>query len=346
MKVLLLAGGDSNERDVSLSSSAAFWQALVRLGHDVICYDPSTGHNLTLSGSRLLADDLGTGSEPASSLQIQGSRALDSRIFAALPEAEIVVLGLHGGAGENGSIQNLLDLAGKAYTGSGTTASVVAMDKAVTKHLMRSVGVPTADFQLVRITGDTDIEALAGGIDEKFDYPLIVKPNDGGSTVGLTKVQRYEELGDAIRRASAETGAVLVEQYIAGRELTVAVLDGEALPVVEIRPKSGLYDYEAKYTKGKTEYIALAPIAQETSKAVRQAALSVYEVVGASGLARIDFLLQENGEFFCLELNTLPGMTELSLSPMAAKAAGISFDQLVERIIAAGLRMRRERWKD
>ena len=211
---------------------------------------------------------------------------------------------------------------------------------------MRAVKVPTADFVLARIAGETDIEALADELDERFSYPIIVKPNDGGSTVGLTKVLAREQMPAAIAKAVQETPAVLIEQYIAGRELTVAVLDGDALPVVEIRPRSGLYDYEAKYTKGKTEYIAPAPIEAALAEAVQQAALRVYDVVGAAGLARVDFMLQENGQFFCLELNTLPGMTELSLSPMAARAAGISFDQLVERIVAAGLRMRQERWRD
>lgn len=345
MKVLLLAGGDSSEREVSLNSSAALWQALARLGHEVICFDPANGAQLSLSGTKLIAE--GRGEKAAeNALQVAGGAALDARVLAAVPEAEIVVLGLHGGAGENGSIQNLLDLAGKAYTGSGTTASVVAMDKTVTKHLMRSVGVPTAEFMLVRVTPDIDMAAVIGDIDATFDYPVIVKPNDGGSTVGLTKVLSVAALGPAIARAAAETPAVLIEQFVPGRELTVAVLDGEALPVVEIRPKSGLYDYEAKYTKGKTEYLAPAPLDPDVAADVQAAARQVYQVVGASGLARIDFILRDDGAFFCLELNTLPGMTELSLSPMAAKAAGMSFDQLVARIVAAGIRMRRERWKD
>ena len=344
MRIVLLAGGDSSERAVSLDSSAAIWQALERLGHEVVCVDPASGLRLTISDGQLLPlDEEKIALEGGQNL-VAMPEVVDFALIPEISEAELVFLGLHGGAGENGSIQNLLEMVGVAYTGSGVTASVAAMDKAIAKHLMRSVGVRTAPFVLCRFGQKKDFPAMAKEVLDQMSCPLIVKPNDGGSTVGLSKVTKAEGLVAALELAADETHSVLVEQFIAGRELTVAVLDGEALPVVEIRPKSGLYDYEAKYTKGKTEYIAPAEIEPKVAEAVRAAAEKVYDVIGAAGLARVDFILNEQNEFYCLELNTLPGMTELSLSPMAAKAVGMSFDQLIERIVAAGLRMKRDRW--
>lgn len=345
MRIVLLAGGDSSERAVSLDSSAAIWQALERLGHEVIGVDPASGLQLGLTNGQLLPLE-------EEQIELEGKENLvpvpdviDFDLIPEVSEAELVFLGLHGGAGENGSIQNLLEMVGVAYTGSGVTASVVAMDKAVAKHLMKSIGVPTAPFTLCRFGRKKDFPAMAKDVLDQMSCPMIVKPNDGGSTVGLSKVMKAEGLVPALELAAEETHSVLVEQFIAGRELTVAVLDGEALPVVEIRPKSGLYDYEAKYTKGMTEYIAPAEIDAELASRIQHAAEAVYEVIGAAGLARVDFILNDKNEFYCLELNTLPGMTELSLSPMAAQAVGMSFDQLVERIIAAGLKMKRDRWK-
>lgn len=345
MRIVLLAGGDSSERAVSLDSSAAIWSALERLGHEVVCVDPASGMRLGLNDGQLLPVDQEKIALEGEQNVVRVPEVVDFDLIPEISEAELVFLGLHGGSGENGSIQNLLEIIGVAYTGSNVTASVVAMDKAVSKHLMKSVGVKTAPFVLCRFGKKKDFPAIAKEVLDQMSCPLIVKPNDGGSTVGLSKVMKAEGLVAALELAAEETHSVLVEQYIAGRELTVAVLDGEALPVVEIRPKSGLYDYEAKYTKGMTEYVAPAEINESIAKSIQAAAEQVYDAIGASGLARVDFMLTESGEIHCLELNTLPGMTELSLSPMAAKAVGMSFDELIERIIKAGLKMKRDRWK-
>ena len=340
MKILLLAGGDSSEREVSLATGQAVYDSLKRQQHTVFAIDPLTGKSLISRDGKFLTapnNDSGKTAPPVKS----ETRALINAISSpGFRDVEVVFVALHGGTGENGGCQCLLEMAGQRFTGAGMTASAIAMNKAVAKRLFQSVDIPTPDWALYRLD-DRDVDALL--LDEiaaRFECPFIVKPNDSGSTVGLTKVNAIDELKPAIEQALHESSDVLVEKYIAGRELTVAVLDGEALPVVEIIPAGGLYDYEAKYTKGKCEYVTPAPIDPELAAQLSDAALRAYDVIGAAGLARVDFILDENENFYCLELNTLPGMTELSLSPMAAAAAGISFDQLVDRIVKSALKGR------
>lgn len=337
MKVLLLAGGNSSENQVSLNTGAAIYTSLCRSGHDVLAIDPATGRSLIGSDGKYNAQLPPPG-------QTSGVGEVDSKALSiALAEPgyrdiDVVFIALHGGAGENGTIQSLLDLSGMKYTGSGMAASAIAMNKAITKRLFGSAGIPTPPWELYHCAGPQDTSRIAQAIAGKFGFPLIIKPNDSGSTVGLTKVKCEMELPAAIEKAAKESRDILAEDYIAGRELTVSVLDGEALPVVEIRPKNELYDYEAKYTKGMSEYIAPAPIPDRLTERVQQAAIRAFEIIGACGLARVDFLYREPDTYYCLEVNTLPGMTNLSLAPMAAKCAGISFDQLVERIIQSALR--------
>jgi len=252
-------------------------------------------------------------------------------------DVDVVLLCLHGGAGENGTLQCLLDLAGIRYTGSGMKASAVAMDKAMTKKLAAAEGVPVPASIKVRIGRDGVTDRHLSKAAHRFTLPVIVKPNDSGSTVGLTRVERVEEMKKALETAAGESSEVLIEQYIKGRELTVSVLDGEALPVVEIKPKKGLYDYESKYTRGMSEYIAPAEIADDLAAGMQRDAVKTYHAVGAEGLVRVDFMLDEDFNYYMLELNTLPGMTELSLAPMAAKAIGLEFHELVDRIIKSAM---------
>ena len=337
MKVLLLAGGDSGERDVSLDSGAAVFEALKKLGHDVVALDPATRHSLLdKKGVTYIADK--SFKQEVLTLDKETPKAVMTFDSPDLSDVEVVFIGLHGGGGENGTIQNLLDLAGKKYTGSNMTASAVAMNKELVKRLMVSEGIKTPQWALYRLKDGPLDDKTAADTTERFSFPVIVKPNDGGSTIGLTKVNRREELPEAFARAAEQSKEVLVEEYIPGRELTVAVFDGRAFPVVEIKPKSGLYDYEAKYTKGKSEYIAPAPIDDNLAERMRTTAEKVYDIVGASGAARIDFLLDDTGEYYCLELNTLPGMTSLSLVPMAAKCVGIDFTRLIEMILESALK--------
>ncbi|MFZ5981814.1 MAG: D-alanine--D-alanine ligase family protein [Candidatus Zixiibacteriota bacterium] len=337
MKVLLLAGGDSSERDVSLNSGAAVFEALKKLGHEVIALDPATNRSLLdKKGVNYIADK--SFKQETLSLERDKTTALTTFTEPSLNDVEVVFIGLHGGAGENGTIQNLLDLAGKKYTGSNMTASAVAMNKTLAKRLFVSENIRTPRWMLCRLKDGALDNNTVASVDNLFDYPLIVKPNDGGSTIGLTKVTRKEDLLEGLKRAAAESREILVEEFIPGRELTVAVFDGRAFPVVEIRPKSGLYDYEAKYTKGKSEYIAPAPIDNDLSAQIRETAEKAYDIIGASGAARIDFILDNTGAFYCLELNTLPGMTSLSLVPMAAKCEGIDFTRLIEMMLDSALK--------
>ncbi len=334
MKILLLAGGDSSERSVSLTSGAAIYKALQRLGHTVLAVDPATGKSLLDTRGEFVAPASADVTLPAGRGAHMLAGILTSPGFA---DVDLVFVGLHGGRGENGVVQCLLSLAGMPFTGSDMTASAVAMNKAMAKRLFSTVEIPTPEWELYRVQQGDNAESLSAKITGSFDLPIIVKPNDGGSTIGLTRVDDTAALPGAIESALTESHEVLVERYIAGRELTVAVLDNHAFPVVEIRPKSGLYDFEAKYTKGKTEYLAPAPIDDDLASRLQAAALRAYDVIGASGLARVDFILDENDNFFILELNSLPGMTELSLAPMAAACEGISFDDLVRRMIDSAL---------
>ncbi|MCK4606316.1 MAG: D-alanine--D-alanine ligase [candidate division Zixibacteria bacterium] len=336
MKILLLAGGGSGEREVSLTSGKAVCDALLRLGHTVRAIDPATGKSLLGDDSIFAAFPLDTNAANSQELvPLTLAGALES---PDLHNLDIVFVVLHGGAGENGSIQNLLELSGMKFTGSDMTASAVAMDKAISKRLFESQGILTPDWALYRLpTGRID-DALCRKITDQFSFPIIVKPNDSGSTIGLSKVDSADDLPAALKKALAHTSNILVETYITGREVTVSVLDGRAFPVVEIKPANELYDYEAKYTEGKSEYIVPAKIPAATATQLQETAGRVFDIIGASGLARVDFILAEDDRFYCLELNTVPGMTNLSLAPMAAKAAGIEFDRLMNMVIDSGMR--------
>jgi D-alanine-D-alanine ligase len=336
MKILLLAGGNSSENRVSLNTGAAIFEALKRLGHETLPIDPATGRSL-IGADGAFQVQLPEG--VTTTLATSGSKALTAAISSpAYRDIDLVFIALHGGDGENGTIQALLDLSGIRYTGSGMAASAIAMNKAVTKRLLQSASIPTPAWQLFRFGKAWPTVRIVDEIKARFTPPIIVKPNDGGSTVGLTKVKEFAQLAEAVELCAAESREILVEQFVAGREMTVAVIDGEPLPVVEIRPKNELYDYEAKYTKGKSEYLAPAPIDDATARTLQEYGHQAFELVGARGLARIDFILADDGTPYCLEINTLPGMTNLSLAPMAAKCVGMSFDQLIERIIQAALR--------
>jgi D-alanine-D-alanine ligase len=332
MNILLLAGGESSEREVSLDSSASIYRALIESGHGVRVADPFTGDELRFDGQRLSGT---TDPVPADAPAV--SPDFVQRLFdGTYDSVDVAFLGLHGGCGEDGTIQSLLDLADLPYTGSGPTASALAMDKAIAKQLMLSIDVPTPAFR--RLTADEcNQPQVAADLFGAFDFPFIIKPNKGGSTVGLTKVREASGIRKALESACEDGGDVLVEQFVPGREMTVAVLNFEALPVVEIIPKNELYDYEAKYTKGKSEYVAPAKIDDELATRLQEAAVRVYRAFGCSGLARVDFILTENGDYPCLEINTLPGMTELSLSPMAAKVTGTDFRRLVQKIIDSAI---------
>lgn len=337
MKILLLAGGDSNEREVSLTSGKAIYEALLRLGHNVYAVDPATGKSLTATDGKYYdIQSSEKGGRPAG-VRTDIRQLVNTIASPGFNDIDVVYLALHGGHGENGTIQCLLEAAGRKFTGSNMTASAIAMDKAVSKRLFESVGVATPNGLLYRLHGQTIDDRLVHDIAAKFHFPVIVKPNDGGSTIGLTRVEDESGLHEALRDACAESTDLLIEDYVAGREMTVAVVNGKAFSVVEVKPKSGLYDYEAKYTKGGSEYFAPADISEEISAAIQDAAVKAYKVIGAWGLARVDFMLCKKDKLHCLELNTLPGMTELSLAPMSTNAAGMEFDELVSQSLKAAI---------
>lgn len=317
MKIVVLAGGDSSEREVSLNSSRAVATALEQTGHTIQLID-------TLDGSSLLADECST---PETKEITTARTSLPSHIR----DADCVFIGLHGGTGENGKVQALLELCNVPYTGSGVMASALAMDKQRTKLIVSTQGVPTVPT-LFFGKKETVSKSLS---DSKatLEYPIVVKPNTEGSTVGLTIVEKPDRLNEAVELAAKYDCYILIEAYIPGRELTVGLLDGEALPVVEIIPKSGFYDYHAKYTAGASDYVCPAEISQRIEDEIRRLAEISYRVIGCEGYARADFRMNSDGQLFFLEMNTLPGMTSTSLVPKAARAAGIEFPELVERIV-------------
>lgn len=242
---------------------------------------------------------------------------------------EVAFIALHGRYGEDGSIQGLLEVMGVPYTGSGVRASSVAMDKLFSKRIFKSLNIPTPLW----------CDYVQGGSVKGVKLPYVVKPGSQGSAIGVSVVRKKSELSRAIKSASEHTSTgVLIEEFIEGREVTVGIIDGAALPTVEVVPKSGLYDYEAKYTKGCTDYLVPAPLAKRVDSRVQSVALMAYNALGVSGAARVDVMLDTALAPYVLEVNTVPGLTELSLLPMAARAAGISYTRLVEKMLrGAGL---------
>ena len=302
-----MLGGSSSEREVSLSSGRRVGAALRERGHDVIDVDPHPD------------------------------------VFAVLDIArrtDVVWLALHGGTGEDGTIQALLDLAGIPYTGSGHLASALAMDKDLSKHLFRAAGVTTADWWMVR-AGEPEEWRTDGYAQRAFTglgTPIVVKPSKQGSTVGLSIVKAHKDLATAIVEGFLHDDEVMLETYVPGRELTVGMLGELVLPVGEIIPKHEIYDYECKYTAGMAEELFPAPLEPAVRDETQRLSVLAYRALKLSGCARIDFRLHPDGGLYCLEANTLPGMTATSLVPQAALAAGIGFPELCERIALDALR--------
>ena len=330
MKITVLMGGTSAERDVSIASSLRVAEALRSKGHDVVTLDTARGPLTEQDEKALLAKGNVVKKDPPSQAELEkmAAQTLPQMLksLPALKEADVVFLGLHGGYGEDGSVQAFLDMAGIRYTGSGHLSSALAMDKDLSKHLFRRAGVQTANWVMAR--RDEASEELLG----KLGLPVIVKPSKQGSTVGLSVVKRREELQAAVTEAFKYDDEVMIEQFVPGRELTVGILGDEALPVGEIIPKHEIYDYECKYTPGMAEEVFPAQIPTDKAREAQDLARRAFQALKLRGCARIDFRMTDDGSLFCLEANTLPGMTGTSLIPQAAAAAGISFPELCERI--------------
>ena len=293
LKIAVLYGGVSSEREVSLRTGRAVLTALTRCGYNAIGID--------------------------------ADRDLAGKIVAAA--AEVVFVALHGRHGEDGTVQGLLEILGLPYTGSGVLASSLAMDKVMTKRLFRQQGISTPDF-CVYHQGD-NVESFTAQIK---NWPVIAKPVHEGSTIGVTIAHNSKELAAGLEAGLAYDRTILVEEFIQGDEATVSVLKGVALPVIQVVPKSGFYDFSSKYTAGQTEYLLPAPFFPEIYAELQEAAVAAVAILDCQGAARADFMIKD-GKIYCLEVNTIPGMTETSLLPKAAAHAGIDFDELVQRIL-------------
>ncbi|MGZ6642594.1 MAG: D-alanine--D-alanine ligase [Solirubrobacteraceae bacterium] len=303
-RIAVLKGGRSLERQVSLRSGARVQDALVRLGHDVVGID--------VAGDLVL------------------------RLREARPD--VAFIALHGRDGEDGTVQELLEVLGIPYTASGVSACMRTADKVATKHLLRDAGLPTPDFFSFTETAFKELGAAdaLGAIEERLQFPIVVKPADQGSALGIRFAATASDVPAAILAAFSYSTRVLLERHVHGRELAVSVLGDEALPVVEAVPREeDFYDFSARYTIGRTRFVCPAELGAELTERAQRLALDAFGLLGCRGFARVDLMLEEaTGELFLLEANAIPGLTDTSLLPQAAEAAGIGFDALVERIVA------------
>jgi D-alanine-D-alanine ligase len=325
LKVAVLFGGSSGERDVSIASGAQVIKALREAGHEAIPVDTARGVLNAAEEQKLLSATVPFKPPREEELAILSS---DSNTLTKAPELkniDVIFLALHGGTGEDGTVQAFLDMTGLPYTGSGHLGSGVAMDKDISKHLFVSAGIPTAPWIMT--------PAEPAEVAKKIGYPLVVKPNQQGSTIGLTVVKKPEDLQDAIKEAHRHGEEVMIEKFIPGRELTVGVLEDRALAVGEIIPKMGeIFDYKSKYQKGGAEEIFPAKITEDQKKRVQDLSVRAHRALKLTDYSRADFRMDNEGKLWCLEVNTLPGMTATSLLPQSAGAVGMSFAELCDRV--------------
>jgi D-alanine-D-alanine ligase len=305
VKVAVLKGGRSLERGVSLRSAARVEDALGRLGHEVV--------------------------------PLEADGDLVKRLAAAQPDVAFVAM--HGPGGEDGTTQELLEILGIPFTGPGVAACARCIDKVLAKHELRAAGVPTPDWLAFNETAFRELGAgdALGGLEERLGFPLVVKPSRGGSSLGVKFAGSREDVPGALVSAFSYDDRVLLERFVDGRELAVSVLGGEPLPIVEAIPHSGDgYDFEARYEIGRTSFVCPAQLGETDAAAVTEAALGAYETLGCSGFSRVDLILGAEGPQV-LEVNAIPGLTDTSLLPQAAEAAGMSFERLVEKILDLAL---------
>jgi D-alanine-D-alanine ligase len=302
MRVAVLMGGRSLERQVSLRSGRRVEEALRRLGHEVTAID--VGHDLV------------------------------ARLRELSPD--VCHIALHGRDGEDGTVQELLEVLGLRYTGSRVHACIRCADKVLAKHAMEDAGLPTPPFVAFNETAFKELGAAEAleAIERRLGFPLVVKPADQGSALGIRFAPDATAVPAALVAAFSYSQKVLLERHVRGRDLAVSVLGDDALPVVEAVPEGGRYDFETRYTIGATRFVCPADVSAGVSARAQALALEVHRLLGCEGLSRVDLLLDEAGELTVLEVNVVPGMTETSLLPMAAEAAGVGFDELVARMIA------------
>jgi D-alanine-D-alanine ligase len=329
MRITVLTGGTSSERDVAIASAVQIVGALRSRGHTVAVVDTARGFIPQAEEARLLSASVGR-APPAIDELVALERGVLLSGLASLPvvrDAEVLFLAVHGGRGEDGTLQAVLDVVGVPYTGSGALASGLAMNKDIAKRLFRVAGVPTADWLMAPATVE---EA-----ERKLGWPLVVKPCKEGSTVGLTVVKEAEGYDNAIALAARYDAEVLIEAFVPGRELTVGILEGHALAVGEIIPQHEVFDYECKYTPGMSQEIFPADLPESVGAECCRLGVLAHQALKLGGYSRVDFRLTPGGELLCLEANALPGMTATSLLPQSAAAVGIPFAELCERVCLA-----------
>ncbi len=337
MNIVVLAGGLSPERNVSLSSGSLIASALRRKGHRLLLLDVYFGIDLpvdcdplslfTSEQSEEFTVDTNVPDLDKLRAQKGDNELIGKNVLALCEAADTVFLALHGSMGENGQLQATLDNFGISYSGSGYVGSLLAMDKDISKRLLVAAGVNTPPW-IYSKAKDVTPEI----IEKTIGLPCVIKPVSCGSSVGITIAEDKDALISALAFAAEYEDYIIAEKKITGREFTMAILDGEALPPVEIIPKCGFYDYKNKYQKGATTEICPAPITEEETARMAQITKKGFEALRLSDYARFDYIMDENGEFFCLEANTLPGMTPTSLMPQEAAAVGISYDDLCDKI--------------
>ncbi len=333
-KIAVLAGGLSHERDVSLVSASLIANALAKKGYLCALADVFMGCGKVTENTFTSRCDYSynvTESVPdldALKKERGGESEIGENIIELCLAADVVFMALHGGIGENGKLQAMLEMLGIKFTGSPSKGAALAMDKDISKQLLTHAGIPNAKWLCVSKIDDYTEEDYR----EKVGYPCVIKPCSGGSSVGVSFADNYDELRAAVVKASEYEGSIIVERKVTGRELTIGIIDGEVLPPVEIIPKSGFYDYKNKYQSGMTEEICPAPLTEAENARLASLALAAFDTLRLGSYARIDFIYDDD-EFYCLEANTLPGMTPLSLLPQEARAVGIEYEDLCEKLV-------------
>jgi len=337
MRITVLTGGTSAERDVALASAVQVIAALRSIGHQVAVVDTARGFIPETDEAQLLSGSVGAAPPSVARLEALEHGLLLSGLsnLTAVREADVLFLALHGGHGEDGTLQTILDMIGVPYTGSGPIGSAMAMDKDISKRLFRHAAIPTAEWLMAPATVQ-EVETHLG-------WPVVVKPSKQGSTVGLTVVRSPGKLAAAIEEARLHDDEVMLEAFVPGRELTVGILDGAALAVGEIIPRHEIFDYECKYTPGMSEEIFPADLAGDMAGECGRLGLAAHRALKLGGYSRVDFRLTPSGVAYCLEVNTLPGMTATSLLPQSARAVGIGFPELCDRICRSAIGSRKSR---
>jgi D-alanine-D-alanine ligase len=326
MKIVVIMGGTSSEREVSLLSGANISVVLQENGHEVISID-----------TVLPIEQIEKPIEVTPEHINQGEKNL--LYLLAHPEiqsADFIFNALHGGSGENGIVQGILQTLGYSFNGSSAEGCAIAMDKVISKMIFEKNGIPTPEWLYFERNSGMDYPKIIEAILQKFSLPLVIKPGHEGSTVGLTIVEKKDQIRIAIDCALQYNSVFLVEEYIAGRELTVSILGDKALPIVEISPVHGIYDYECKYTNGMSEYIVPAKLDPALTGRIQKMSLEAFNLLRCSGYGRIDLRLGTDQQPYFFEMNTMPGMTNTSLVPKAAAAIGLSFNELLEEIMRLG----------